>query len=123
MDNFKGEMDSENYETTKNKFEKFQKMKESASSRLDTTRLDTGHPTMADFLKTIYAHCFNAAQVWLYKEQQALRFIDLTPITVISNELQGVPTSSLDYDLLFYLNRKLDTKHRSELNPSTWDSV
>ncbi|KAF1734011.1 hypothetical protein CRV24_005544 [Beauveria bassiana] len=31
MDNFKGEMDSENYETTKNKFEKFQ-----VSSRTET---------------------------------------------------------------------------------------
>lgn len=94
-------------------------MKESASSRQDTTRLDTGHPTMADFLKTIYAHCFNAAQVWLYKQQQALRFIDLTPITIISDELQGVPTSSLNHDF----NNTLDTKHRSELNPSAWDSV
>ncbi|KAM0745199.1 hypothetical protein ACQRIT_000583 [Beauveria bassiana] len=74
---------------------------------------------MTYFLKKIYAHCVNAAQVWLYKEQQALRIINLTPITVISDELQGVPTSSLDHDLLSHVSSALDTKHRSEMNTST----
>ncbi|EJP67694.1 uncharacterized protein BBA_03474 [Beauveria bassiana ARSEF 2860] len=74
---------------------------------------------MVDFLKKTYAHCVNAAQVWLYKEQQAVRFVNLKPIIVISDELQSVATSSLNHDF----NSTLNTKHRSELNPSTWDSV
>ncbi|PMB72001.1 hypothetical protein BM221_002098 [Beauveria bassiana] len=78
---------------------------------------------MADFLKKTYAHCVNAVQIRLYKEQQAPRIINLMPVTVISDELQGVPTLSLDHDLLFHVSSTLDTKHRSELNPSTWDSV
>ncbi|RAK88288.1 hypothetical protein BO79DRAFT_195509 [Aspergillus costaricaensis CBS 115574] len=142
---FRNAMDAEDYKEVKKNFQTFydtvqernsavlhynailtllvqfyEKREQLRLDRLDVIRdeynsLDAGHPAMTSFLKKTYDHSIYTAQVWLYKQQQALAFLSLSQDNIIGDTLSGLPSSALDHGLLQQIQGTLQIRRQEYL--------
>lgn len=83
------------------------------------SNLDAGHPAMTSFLNKIYRQDVLSIGEWLYREQQAYRFLSLEnhkTNNIIGRALEGVPSSRYNYQLLNGIQEKLEDKHGEYLH-------
>ncbi|KAE8153213.1 hypothetical protein BDV25DRAFT_169347 [Aspergillus avenaceus] len=145
VSDFRNAMDPDEYKTVKEKFQTFydavqqrnsavlhynailtlliqyyEKREQMQLDRVDIIReeyntLDAGHPAMTNFLKKTYDHSIYTAQVWLYKQQQALSFLSLDGDNIIGDTLRGIPSSALDHGLLNQIQGTLEVRRQDYL--------
>ncbi|PIG90080.1 hypothetical protein AARAC_001875 [Aspergillus arachidicola] len=97
--------------------------------RVDITReeynnLDAGHPAMTGFLRKTYRENVYSAQIWLYKQQQALRFLALKKVAdlnIIGKELHDTPYSQLNHETLERIQTSLYTAYNQYLDDAGKD--